>query len=70
MPEVDGFALLRRVREIHQATKVIIITGLGEKRHTLEALRLGAADFLEKPLDMEALKLSVETMLSRYEEEQ
>ena len=69
MPGMNGLELLRRVREIHPATRVIIITGLGEKEHTFEALRLGASDFLEKPLQMKALKASVETMLTRCEEQ-
>lgn len=68
MPEMSGLELLRRVREIHPATKVIIITGVGEKQHTVEALRLGASDFLEKPLVLDSLQSSVETMLRRYEE--
>jgi putative nucleotidyltransferase with HDIG domain len=70
MPGINGLELLRRVREIHPASRVIIITGLGEKEHTVEALRLGASDFLDKPLELKMLKSSVETMLRRYEEEQ
>jgi response regulator RpfG family c-di-GMP phosphodiesterase len=69
MPGMNGLELLRRVREMHPASRVIIITGLGEKEHTFEALRLGASDFLEKPLQMKALKASVETMLTRYAEQ-
>jgi PAS domain S-box-containing protein/putative nucleotidyltransferase with HDIG domain len=70
MPGMNGLELLRRVREIHPTTKVIIITGLGEKEHTVEALRLGASDFLEKPVQFSAFKSSVETLLKRYEDEE
>jgi putative nucleotidyltransferase with HDIG domain/PAS domain S-box-containing protein len=70
MPGMNGLELLRRVREIHPATRAIIFTGLGEKHYAVEALRLGAADFLEKPFGIHLLKSSVETTLRRYEEEQ
>jgi putative nucleotidyltransferase with HDIG domain len=70
MPRMNGLELLRKVREIHPATRVIIFTGLGEKHYAVEALRLGAADFLEKPLGINMLKSAVETTLRRYEEEQ
>jgi putative nucleotidyltransferase with HDIG domain len=69
MPRMNGLELLRKVREIHQTTKVIIVTGLGEKHQTVKALRLGASDFLEKPLGVKMLKSSIETVLRRYEEE-
>jgi putative two-component system response regulator len=53
MPEMNGLELMRRINRIDPTTKVILISGAGEKEHVLEAMRLGAADFLEKPFDMD-----------------
>ena len=69
MPGLDGLQLLQRIREIHPAGKVIMVTGHGNKDILLEALRLGASDFLEKPFEMKKFKSAVELALKRYEEE-
>lgn len=69
MPGMDGLDLSGKVREIHPATKVIVITGFGEKKHTVEALRLGVSDFLDKPLDPETVRTVVDTALRHYQEE-
>jgi putative two-component system response regulator len=52
MPEMNGLEVLRRISQIDPATKVILISGAGEKEHVLEGMRLGAVDFLEKPFDI------------------
>ena len=69
MPGMDGLDLSGKVKEIHPATKVIVITGFGEKKHSVEALRLGVSDFLDKPLDPETVRAAVETALRHYQEE-
>jgi putative two-component system response regulator len=53
MPEMNGLEVMRRINRIKPTTTVILISGAGEKEHVLEAMRLGAVDFLEKPFDME-----------------
>jgi putative two-component system response regulator len=53
MPEMNGLEVMRRINRIEPTTRVILISGAGEKEHVLEAMRLGAADFLEKPFDMD-----------------
>jgi putative two-component system response regulator len=53
MPEMNGLEVMRRINRIEPTTRVILISGAGEKEHILEAMRLGAADFLEKPFDMD-----------------
>ncbi len=68
MPGMTGLELLAKVRDIHAASKAIIITGHGEKKQAVEALRLGASEFLEKPVQIDALKTAVETLLNRYHE--
>jgi DNA-binding NtrC family response regulator len=55
MPGKDGFALTESVKGTYPRTKVIVITGHGEKEAAVKALRLGASDYLEKPFDMDEL---------------
>src|SRR5262249_62184899 len=53
MPELSGIALLRRLRELKFAVPVIVITAHGDIPLAVEAMRLGAMDFLEKPFEDE-----------------
>jgi len=51
MPGIDGMALLKRLMAMDQALPVIMITGHGDVPIAVEAMRLGAFDFLEKPFN-------------------
>ncbi|MCV6598512.1 MAG: sigma-54 dependent transcriptional regulator [Mangrovicoccus sp.] len=55
MPEMDGMALLRHLMGLDSALPVILITGHGDVPAAVEAMRIGAFDFLEKPFDPERL---------------
>ncbi|WP_174718536.1 sigma-54-dependent transcriptional regulator [Azospirillum humicireducens] len=55
MPQMDGLALLARVREIDPDLPVILITGHGDVPMAVEAMRNGAYDFLEKPFPSDRL---------------
>ncbi|RMD47340.1 MAG: sigma-54-dependent Fis family transcriptional regulator [Alphaproteobacteria bacterium] len=55
MPGMDGMALLRRLMSLDPQLPVIIITGHGDVPMAVEAMRLGAYDFLEKPFDPERM---------------
>lgn len=55
LPADDGFDLLRRVRELDSELPVILMTGHGDIRMAVEAMHLGAYDFLEKPFSSERL---------------
>jgi DNA-binding NtrC family response regulator len=55
MPEMDGLSLLRTVRERYPEVKVIMLTGHGGVDSAVEAIRLGAVDYLEKPVEPESL---------------
>jgi UDP-3-O-[3-hydroxymyristoyl] N-acetylglucosamine deacetylase len=59
LPEIDGIALLERIREMHPNLPVIIICGHANIEAAVRATRLGAADFIEKPFSLEALLASV-----------
>jgi two-component system response regulator FixJ len=64
MPEVSGMDLLRRVKEKRPDLPVIIITGHGDVPLAVEAMKLGAVDFLEKPFDDDSLLTAVRTALA------
>ena len=55
MPEIDGLALLRRLREQGVHLPVIVMTGQGDIAIAVQAMKAGAIDFLEKPFDDESL---------------
>ena len=55
MPGMDGMELLRRIHAIDANLPVILITGHGDVQMAVEAMRIGAFDFIEKPFDPERL---------------
>lgn len=59
MPEMDGLEVLRAIREYDPTASVVIFTAYGTKESVVEALRLGAREFLEKPLDARQLIATV-----------
>ena len=52
MPGLDGEALLRAVREQWPGVDVVMMTGMASVKNAVEAMRLGAVDYIEKPLDL------------------
>jgi two-component system, LuxR family, response regulator FixJ len=69
MPELSGIDLLRRLQELKCAVPVIVITGHGDVPLAVEAMKIGAADFLEKPFDDEVLLSSVRSALDRHDQD-
>jgi two-component system response regulator FixJ len=65
MPDLSGIDLLRRLRELQVAVPVIVITAHGDIPLAVEAMRIGAVDFLEKPFADEVLLASVRSALDR-----
>jgi len=55
MPRMDGLELLRRIRELRADATFLMITGEGSERHAVEAMKLGAYDYLKKPFDNDEL---------------
>jgi DNA-binding NtrC family response regulator len=56
MPEMNGLDVLRAIREIDPACAVVLMTGHASVESAIEAVRLGALDYLTKPLDLERLR--------------
>ncbi len=69
MPGISGIDLLRRLRELKIEVPVIVITGHGDVPLAVEAMKVGAIDFLEKPFDDEVLLASVRSALTRQDGE-
>jgi DNA-binding NtrC family response regulator len=65
MPKMGGLELLRYLRGLSTETAVVILTAHGSVARAVEAMKLGAADFLEKPFDPKAIRLLVEEVLLR-----
>ena len=65
MPDITGIDLLRRVKESGVDIPVIVITGHGDISLAVEAMKIGAVDFLEKPFDDDLLVASVRSALNK-----
>jgi two-component system, LuxR family, response regulator FixJ len=63
MPGMTGIQLLQHLKEAQAALPVIVITGHGDVPLAVEAIRIGAVDFLEKPFDDEVLLTAVRAAL-------
>ncbi len=53
MPEMDGLAALKEIRQINPKAKVLMISGMGQERHVKEAVLAGACGFILKPFNEE-----------------
>jgi two-component system, LuxR family, response regulator FixJ len=69
MPDISGTELLRRLQTLELDIPVIVITGHGDVALAVEAMKLGAVDFFEKPFDDEALLAAVRAALDRQRNE-
>jgi two-component system response regulator FixJ len=65
MPEIDGIELLRRLKELKLTVPVIVVTGHGDVPLAVEAMKIGAVDFLEKPFNDEMIVAAVRSALDR-----
>lgn len=70
MPEMDGLETLRRVRELVPTAQVMMMSGHGSIETAVKAIKLGAYDYIEKPLSLENVTLRVKHALDQYRLEQ
>ena len=64
MPDIDGIETLKRIRELYPSVQVIMISGHGTIETAVRATKLGAYDFIEKPLSLEKVLLSINNALN------
>jgi len=56
MPESDGLATLKKIKELDGGVKIVMVSSVGTQSYLKEAIKLGAFDFLQKPVNKEALE--------------
>ncbi len=64
MPGMDGLRLLKKMNEESLQVPVIIVTAKGEVSSAVEAMKLGASDYIQRPFDLETLEIAIEKALS------
>lgn len=67
MPGIDGIELLKRMKEGHSTFPILIMTGHGDVPLAVEAMKLGAVDFLEKPFEDDRLIGMIEGAMRQAE---
>jgi len=65
MPGMSGLEVLRRIKTDYPSIAVILLTGIGSTREGVEGMRLGAFDYLMKPLQIEALIEKISEALNK-----
>ena len=65
LPDADGLELLRKFKQIHADTEVIVITGHGSVPKAVEAMKAGAHSFVEKPIEPDTLLAMLERAIER-----
>lgn len=65
MPGMDGLSLLRMVRHVAPWVSVMVITGFGDIPMSVRAMKSGAVDFIEKPLDRKVFLRKIRTILEQ-----
>ena len=66
MPDVDGMAVLERVKKTDRDTLVIMITGYGTLDSAVAAINHGAYDFIAKPFQLEEFKIVIRRAIERH----
>ena len=67
MPKLDGIALTKKLHELDPSLPVIVCTAFSDVSSAVLAMRAGADDYLTKPIDFDALTMSIERALERRE---
>ena len=69
LPGMDGIDLLQKIKEIDAALPVIVVSGLGTHKTVIDALKMGATDYLAKPIDVVQVRTIVRRALFQAEKE-
>lgn len=63
MPEVDGLEAIRRIRALDGKARIVVVSAVDQRENLLEAIRLGASDYIVKPFDAERVTSAVNRAL-------
>jgi two-component system response regulator PilR (NtrC family) len=64
MPRMNGFEVLKHIKENHARAKVVMLTGFADLKNAIESKKLGADDFVSKPYDLVDLLTTIERVLN------
>ena len=67
MPEIDGFKVLKKAKNLHSEIMVLIMTGFGDVKFAIDCLRLGADDYILKPCEPEEMLFRIKNCLEKLE---
>jgi len=65
MPGITGIEVLERIKKTNSSTPVIILSAVGQTKTVVDAMKMGAADFLVKPFEEQELELAIENVLEK-----
>src|SRR5256885_786661 len=65
LPGKDGIEVLSNIKSIYPAIPIIILSGIGQIKTVVEAMKMGASDYLTKPFEEEALELAIENAIEK-----
>jgi len=65
MPGINGIEVLENVKKINSFIPVIIISAAGQTKTVVDAMKMGAADFLVKPFEEQEMELAIQNVLDR-----
>ena len=66
LPDKDGIEVLSSVKAINPTMPIIILSGIGQTKTVVEAMKIGASDYLTKPFEEEALELAIENAIETH----
>ncbi len=66
MPGMDGLETLKKIKGKHPDAEIIMLSGHGTVKTSIEAMKLGAEDFLEKPVDIKELLAKIDEMKRKH----
>jgi len=66
MPRMDGLSVIRRLRDAKCEAPIIVMTGYGTVATAVEAMKLGAFDFIQKPFEADSLEIHVERAIQHH----
>lgn len=63
MPVLDGLGSLEKIMELDSSAKVIMVTAAGQKSKMVEAIKLGASEFIQKPFEPDQILSVIKTVI-------